>query len=136
MVERLERHAGRDGAVTNHRHYAAILAALRSRHGHAQRCADRGTRVPDTESVVLAFRARRKWCKPTVLLDGVKLIAPSRKHLVRIGLVSHVPHQSVVRCVEDVVQRYGQFDGAQARSEMAPPSADALDQELAQFLGE
>ncbi len=92
--------------------------------------------MSDTESVVLAFRARRKWCKPALLLYGVQLLAASREHLVRICLMSHVPNQTVIRRVEDVVQRYREFDGAKTRGEMSATSADALDQELSELLGE
>jgi hypothetical protein len=38
---------------------------------------------------------------------------------VRIGLVADVPDEPVVRRVEDVVQRDGQFDDAEAGAEMA-----------------
>ncbi len=68
-----------------------------------------------------------------VLLDGVQQFAPPGQHLVRIGLVTDVPDQPVIRRIEHVVQRDGQLDRAQARGEMAAPRADALDQELPQL---
>src|SRR5262249_27984866 len=97
---------------------------------------DGGARVTDTERVVLAFRARRKWCKAVLLLDGVQLVAASCEHFVRIGLVPYVPHKPVIRRVEDVVQRYRQFDSAETRGEMPATGAYGLNQKLAQFLGE
>ena len=36
-----------------------------------------------------------------------------------IGLMAHIPHELVVRSVEDIVQRYGELYGAKARSQMA-----------------
>ena len=46
-----------------------------------------------------------------VLFEG---FAPTRQDLVRIGLVSHVPHHLVVGGVEDFVDGYGDFDGTEA----------------------
>jgi hypothetical protein len=38
--------------------------------------------------------------------------------LVRIGLVAHIPDDAVVRRIEDVVQRDGEFHHAEARAEV------------------
>ena len=103
------------------------------RHRHAERRADRGARVADAEGVVLALGARRKRCEPVSLLDGVEPIATAGEHLVRIGLVTDVPHQPVVRRVEDIVQGDRELDGTEARGEMAAACGDALDQVVAQL---
>ena len=50
-----------------------------------------------------------------LLLDGVELVAAAGEHLVRIGLVADVPDEAVARRVEDVVQRDGELDRAEAR---------------------
>ena len=63
-------------------------------------------------------------------------IAASGEHLVRIGLVAHVPNQPVIGGIENIMQRDGELDRAQTGSKMTPASADALDQELAQLLGQ
>ena len=90
--------------------------------------------MPDAESVVLALAARREGREALVLLDGVQTVAPSREHLVRVGLVADVPDQPVIGGVENVMQGDGQLDGAQPGGEMAAARADALDQELAQLV--
>ena len=88
-----------------------------------------------TPKVSYSLSARLgKGARPSVLLDGVQLLAPAGEHLVRIGLVAHVPHQAVVRRVEDIMQGDGQLDRAQAGGEMAAAGADGLDQELAQLV--
>ena len=92
--------------------------------------------MTDAEGVVLAFRTRREGCEAAALFDRTQGIAPSREHLVRVGLVAHVPDQAVVRGVEHVVQRDGQFDGAEPRREMAAPLADRVDQVAAQLVGD
>ena len=68
--------------------------------------------------------------KPTILLDGMERFAPPSEHFMGISLVPHVPYQPIVRRVEDIVQRYGEFDGAQARREVTTSRGNAVDQEL------
>ncbi|MNN38217.1 hypothetical protein D3C81_1522010 [compost metagenome] len=55
---------------------------------------------------------------------------------MRVGLVADVPHQAVVRGVEDVVQGDGQFDHPEAGAEVPAGLADAVQQVLAQFVSE
>src|SRR5262249_35145307 len=132
VVQGLERQAGRDRAIADHGHHAAALTSLRGRHGHAERSADRGARMTDTERVVLALCARRKGCKPTGLLDRVKLLASPREHLVWISLVAYIPDKPVVRRVEHIMQGYRQFDSAETGGEMPTTGTDALDEKVAQ----
>ena len=81
--------------------------------------------MADAEGVVFAFGARRERCEPAALLDGVELVAPAGEHLVRIGLVTDVPHQPVARRLEDVVQRHRELDRTEARGEMSAARGDA-----------
>ncbi len=133
MVERLEGDAGGHCAVADHRHDAAVVAGVRRRHRHAERCGDRGARMSYAERVVLALRTGGERRKSAVLLDGVQPVAAPGEHFVRVGLVTDVPDQPVARGVEHVVQSDRQLDRAEARGEMAAARADAVDQELAQL---
>ena len=92
--------------------------------------------MPDAESVVFAFSAGRKWGQALVLLDGVEPITAARQHLVRVGLVTHVPDEAVIGGIEHVMQGNREFDRTQASGKMPPSGADAVDQELAQFPGQ
>src|SRR5690606_13870716 len=96
--------------------------------------ADRRARMADAECVVLAFGARRKRREAAVLLDGVQPVASAGEHLVRIRLMADVPHEAVVRRVEDVMERNRQLYRAEARGEVAAARADGLDEELPQLL--
>ncbi len=136
MIERFECHAACDGAVADHRYDTPILATLRSRHGHAERSADGRGGVSDTERVVLALRARGERSKSARLLDRVELLAAARQNLVWIGLMAHVPNQPVVRRIEDVVQGYRQFDGAEPGGKVPATGAHTVDEKLPQLLGE
>ena len=88
------------------------------------------------ERVVLAFAALGETGQPTFLAQRADAIAPAGQYLVRIGLVADIPDQAVVGRVEDVVQRDGQLDDAEAGAEMAAGDRHCFDQLGAQFGGQ
>jgi hypothetical protein len=55
---------------------------------------------------------------------------------VDVGLVSGVPHDAVARRVEVPVQRDGQLDDTEVRSEVAAGASDRGDDRLADLLRE
>ncbi len=134
MIQRFERHARGQGAVADNGNDPTVLAALRCRDGHAQGRADRGAGVADAECVVFTLGARRERRKPRVLLDGVQLVAPAGKHLVRIGLVSHIPDEPVIGGVEHIMQGNRELHRAQSCRKVPTAGCDALNQKLPQFL--
>src|SRR5712691_4623114 len=89
--------------------FAFQFRALR----HAERGAHRGTRMGGAERVVLALAAAREAGNPSAHAYAAHRFAAAGENLVRIGLVSHVPDDAVVRRVEYVVQRDGQLDRPQ-----------------------
>src|ERR1700679_1567861 len=103
MIERFKGHARRQRPVADDRDHGAILASASGRHGDPQSRADRSARMPHSKSVVFALAARRKWRETPVLLDGVQASAPARQHLVRIGLVAHIPNKTVEGRIEYIV---------------------------------
>ena len=50
--------------------------------------------------------------------------------------MADIPDEAIARRVEDVMQRDGEFDGAEPGGEMAAHLADGLDEKLAQFVGQ
>src|SRR5882672_691129 len=68
--------------------------------------------------------------------NGADAVAPARQDLVRVSLVPDIPDQPVTRRVEDVVQRHGKLDDAEAGAEMAAGDRDRIDQLSAQLVGE
>ncbi len=87
------------------------------------------------ERVVFAFGALGETGQPAALADGADAVAAAGEDLVRIGLVADVPDQLVARGVEDVVQRDGQLDHAEAGAEMAAGLGDRVDGLMAQLVG-
>ena len=88
------------------------------------------------EGIVLALFAFRERRETAFFFDRMQQIAPAGQHFVRVGLVTDIPDQPVVRRVEYVVQGDRQFDRAQARRKMPPHRADGIDQVGAQFVGQ
>ena len=102
---------------------------------HAERRTDRGARMTDAERVVLAFEATRERREAALVLDGLQPLAATGQQLVRVGLVTDVPDQAVVRRVENVVQRDREFDRAETGGEVTAHLADGVHQEFAHFDG-
>ena len=56
-----------------------------------------------SEGVVLALGATWEGCQTLELLDGVQAFATTGKHFVRISLMTHIPDESVVRGLVNVM---------------------------------
>ena len=55
---------------------------------------------------------------------------------MRIALVADIPDELVLRGIEDVMDRHGQFDHPEARAEMPAAGAHRVDHLAAQFIGQ
>ncbi|MNE00106.1 hypothetical protein D3C80_925030 [compost metagenome] len=136
VVQRLESHAGGQCAVADHGNGLARIVLQAGGDGHAQGSTDRGAGVTDAKGVVLALGATREGGQAVLLAQGVHALAATGEDLVRIGLMTNVPHQAVVRGVEDVVQGDRQLDDAQAGAKMPTGLTHGVEQFLAQFVGQ
>ena len=85
---------------------------------------------------IFALRALGEAGKPAALAQRADAVAPAGEDLVRIGLMADVPDQAVSRRVEDVVQRDGELDHAEAGAEMPAGDRDGVDRLLAQLVGD
>ena len=65
------------------------------------------------EGVVRTLIALGKASDPAQHAQAAHRLAPPGENFVRIGLVPHIPYQTVFRRVVHVVQRNGQFHRAQ-----------------------
>ena len=59
--------------------------------------------MPDSERIERALGATREGCQTLELLDGVQAFATTGKHFVRISLMTHIPDESVVRGLVNVM---------------------------------
>ena len=87
-----------------------------------------------TKSIKFAFIALWKTRHAIQLAQGMHLVAATGENFVRIGLMTHVPHQSVVRGVENVMQGNGQLDGAKVGAEVSAGFSDTFQHKRAQLV--
>ena len=92
--------------------------------------------MPAHKRVVFAFFGRGEGLQSAQLAIGAETLAPSSQYLVSVGLVSHIPYDSVFRCVIYIVQGYRQFYHTKARRQMTWVDRQFLDNILTQFLTE
>ena len=69
--------------------------------------------------IALAFTALGKTGQATLHAQGIHALAASRQDFVCIGLVAHIPHQLVIGCVINKVQRNGKLHRAKIGRQMA-----------------
>jgi hypothetical protein len=113
-----------------------LLALELGADRHAERGRDRGRAVRGAEGVVFALVAAREAADAAELAQRPHLVAPAGEDLVRVGLVTDVPDQAVVRRVEDVVQRDRELDGAEVGRQVAAGARDRLQHMVAQLARE
>ena len=87
------------------------------------------------ERVVFAFGALGEAGEAAALAQRADAVAPAGQDFVRIGLVADVPDQPVVRRVEDIMQRDGQFHHAEPGAEVTAGDGDRIDGFGAQLIG-
>src|SRR5437763_16093803 len=80
-----------------------------------------------TEGVVLAFRTLGEAGKPASHAQCANPVAPAGEDFVRIGLVTHIPHQAVFRRIEYIVQRHGKLDNSEAGAQMPARDRNGID---------
>ena len=90
----------------------------------------------DAERVVLALVPTRESGDAATHAQPIHARTPAGQHLVRVGLVPHVPHQPVVGGIEHIVQRDRELDRTEVRGQVAPGARHRLQQELAQLVAE
>ena len=89
-----------------------------------------------TEGVVLAFAALGKARQAASVAHGVHLLHAAGENFMRVGLVAHVPDDTVLWGVEHIVQCDGELDRAQIRAEVPAGLGHTAQQKGTQFDGE
>ena len=136
VQEGLEGDASGERAVPDHGHDLAVgREAAAHRLLDPDRVGHRRGRVARAHDVVLGLVDRAERGEALVLADRGELLAPAREHLVRVGLVAHVPEDLVARGVEQGVEGDRDLARAEVRAEVATDLADRLDDQLAHLLG-
>ena len=127
IVHGLVSHAGRHRAVADHGDDVVLLALQVARDRHAETGGNRGRGMRGAERVVFALGALGEAGEAVALAQRADAVAASGQDLVRIGLMADVPNQPVVRRIENIMQRDGELDHAEAGAEMAAGRRDSVD---------
>ena len=75
-----------------------------------------------------------QFTQSTTLTQRGHFVHATGEHFVRIGLVTHIPHQAVMGGVEDIVERHCEFHRAQVGTQMTTGFGHTVNQERAQFI--
>ena len=134
VVQSFESQPPGQRSVADHSHRMPPLAAQGRRRRDAQRRRNGGRGMPSPERVVSALLHLRESAQPVQLAVHPETVAAAGDDLVGIGLMAHVPDQLVVRRIEHVMQRGGQLDDAETRSQMAGIQRELLDDEPTQLV--
>ena len=86
------------------------------------------------ERVVVALAALGEAGQAAAGAQRADAVAAAGQDLVRVGLMADVPDQTVARRVEDVVDRGGQLDDAEAGAEVAAGHRHGVDGFLTKFV--
>jgi len=92
--------------------------------------------VPGAEGVVLTLRTLEEAGQSPFLAQGLHALVAAGEELVRIRLVAHVPHQLVVRRIEDRVQGDGEFHHAEPGADVPAGARAHVDEPVAEILRE
>ncbi len=86
------------------------------------------------DDVVLGLEDRAEGREAAVLADRVQTVAPAGEHLVRVGLMAHVPDDLVLRRVDEAVENRRQLAHSEVCAEVPADLADRVDDQLAHLL--
>ena len=134
VVHCLIGHSGGDGTITNHRHNVALNAIEARGFRHAQSSRNRGRRVRRSKRIILALSSLGEPGKPALLAQRTHEMAAFGQNFMRITLVSYIPYQTIMRRVENGMQRDGQFDNTKAGAKVPTCHRYDINQFRAQFI--
>jgi hypothetical protein len=121
VIQGLERLAGAHRAIADHRHDAALYPGSRTAASAMPSAALIDVLEWPTPNVSYSLSKRLgNGARPPLCLMVCSRSRRPGQHLVRIGLVTDVPDEAVVRRVEDVVQRDREFDRAEPAAKWPP----------------
>ena len=92
--------------------------------------------MPGAKRVVFRLIAPQEAADAAILLDGGKLIAPPGQDLVRVGLMTDIPDQTVVRRIKSIVQRHRQLDRAERSTRVPADPSHRLQNVLPNFISQ
>ena len=111
VVQRFKSHSGSQCTIADHGDHMTLFALDLCCQCHPQGCRNGGTGMRRPEIIVLTFRSLREPAQAAELAQRTHAIASTGQNLVRVGLVTDVPNHTIIRGIENVVQRHGKLNG-------------------------
>src|SRR5437867_8936515 len=119
IVERFVADSAGERSVARDYDNVFIATAQIAPNSHAEPSGKRRAGMTGAVAIVFAFRAQKKTVKSPELAHRGKTIESPGKHFVDIALMAHVHNKAVARRIEHTVQRNGQLDHTEIRSQMS-----------------
>ena len=137
VVESFKRQSAAHAAIAYHSHHMAVcLPFYLSSHSHAEGSRDRVAGMSAGEGIIFTLQRGREGAYAAQLSVGGEGLSASCEYLVSIGLMPHVPHDAVVRCLEHIVQSYSQLHCSKAGSKVTRIARNFLDDIIAKLLAD
>ena len=130
VVQRLPGHAAGQRSVADEGHRGARPALQADRLGQPVGVREGGGGVRVRHPVVLGLRRARVAGQAVALPQRGEPVLPAGEDLVHVALVAGVEDHRIARRLEHPVQRDGELDHAEVRSQMTTGLADLGDQEV------
>ena len=118
VVEPLVGEAAGEGSVAEHGDDAEAFLVEITRGRHPESGGNRGCSMAGAESVVVALAALQESGQTLLLPERLHASVASGEKLVRISLVTHVPHQLIAGRIERRMERDRQLDDAKSRADV------------------
>ena len=139
VVQPLKRQSTRHRPITYHRHHSRLLFTLHfplsTLHCNldSQRSGNRVARMPRHERIVLTLHRTRERCQSLELSVRMEPVPTTRQYLMRISLMTHVPHHLIHRRIEHIVYRHRQLYRTQRRRQVTRIMAQLIDNKIPQL---
>ena len=134
IVQPLECQAARHGAVTNDSHHLAVMLQSFRANRKSKRCRNGIGGMPRDKRIVTTLGRIRKTTDTLTLAIGIEYSATTCQDFVSIGLMPHIPDNTVGRRVKHIMQGNGKLDNAQAGRQMPRVGRQLLNDKAAQLV--
>ena len=106
IVQPLESQAPTHTAITDDRHDMTLLSLPLSRHRHTQSHRNRHRSMSARSRVIHTLLRRGKRLDAPQMAIRMKRLTPARENLMHIRLMPHVPHDTILRRIKDIMQSH------------------------------
>src|SRR5690606_9260196 len=130
IVQGFKGHTRRHGAIANNRYHFTWLVLVATCQGHAQTSRNCRRRMPYPKGIKFRFFTCWKGCQTIFGPDSGELFTTAGQCLMRIGLMPHIPDQTVMWSIEAIVQSHRKFNNTEVGTKMSTTLPGSIQNEL------